>query len=181
MNLYQVLNLEDEKAEEGKVCVRCNQYKPLSQFQKNRTGHDNRCRECKLSYQKELREVRNNPQIPPMPDHCQCCGKENPKGKVHGATNLALDHYYDDHGNPFFRGWICKQCNSGIGYLGDTALSVYKAFVYLLNTLPSTDKVNVFMHMVDSLPIEEQDEAKQRIIESIECDIQREKNCAKPI
>jgi hypothetical protein len=156
-NLYDILNIDDKNLVDVKQCIRCGLNKPLFSFQKNRKSFDNRCRDCKLSYQKELRQVRNTHQIPPMPDNCDCCGKLNPKGKVYGATNLALDHHYDENGKPFFRGWICKQCNSGIGYLGDTATSVYKAFNYLLKSLSPEQEYNVLCSILNMYTPEEQE------------------------
>src|SRR5271155_4011570 len=42
---------------------------------------------------------------------CECCGLAPTK------KTLALDH---DHKTGKFRGWLCSECNLGIGKLGDS-------------------------------------------------------------
>lgn len=44
------------------------------------------------------------------PKDCELCGR-HPKGQV-----LDLDHC---HVSGEFRGWLCRQCNHGLGLLGD--------------------------------------------------------------
>ena len=140
---------EDEHNQIYRLCNRCKKEKPLNMFQRNRAGHDNRCRDCKLAYQKELETLRKSGKVRPMPTHCECCGRENPKNtRIDGmGINLALDHHYDDDGNPFFRGWLCRQCNSDIGYLGDNIEGVFDAVDYLLKTLPE-NKYKKFFSMI---------------------------------
>lgn len=55
------------------------------------------------------------------PAHCECCGRR-------AVDTLCLDH---DHVTGVFRGWLCRQCNAGIGQLGDTPESVERALAYL--------------------------------------------------
>lgn len=57
----------------------------------------------------------------PMPVRCECC-KRRP------SRRLALDHC---HRNKRFRGWLCQQCNLGIGMLGDSLKGVQRAVRYL--------------------------------------------------
>jgi len=142
-----------------KTCIHCKQEKSVTQFPKNGTGYDSRCTECRDQRGREVKKLRNSPTTPEMPEYCECCGKQNPKknnvqsnipGKL--ASTLNLDHYYDEKGAPFFRGWICKQCNSGIGYLGDNVIGVYKAFCYLMKTLPEAQRQDTLKEMSDLYP-----------------------------
>ncbi len=55
------------------------------------------------------------------PEWCECCGR------LPGAT-MHLDH---DHRTGEFRGWLCGQCNLGLGALGDDAAGLEKALAYL--------------------------------------------------
>lgn len=55
------------------------------------------------------------------PGACECCGRV-PK------RSLDLDHL---HGTMVFRGWLCNNCNRGIGLLGDGLSGVRKALEYL--------------------------------------------------
>jgi hypothetical protein len=59
----------------------------------------------------------------PTPTHCELCG-----GKPDEHCSLHLDH---DHRTGKFRGWICSDCNLGLGKLGDTAMHLWRALNYL--------------------------------------------------
>lgn len=50
---------------------------------------------------------------------CEICGKE---------SRMCLDH---DHATGKARGWLCRQCNSGIGFLKDDPVILQKAIEYL--------------------------------------------------
>jgi hypothetical protein len=50
---------------------------------------------------------------------CQCCKR---------VSTLCYDH---DHTTMVFRGVLCKNCNAGIGLLGDSVEGVEKALNYL--------------------------------------------------
>jgi hypothetical protein len=63
----------------------------------------------------------------PEPSRCECCG--NPP---HGKQSLHLDH---DHAANTFRGWLCMNCNHGIGKLGDDYDGVLRALRYLGESL----------------------------------------------
>ena len=76
------------------------------------------CRECHTVVSKEQRDVRK--MAPPKPDHCDCCHKK--------VEKLQIDHI---HGTLIFRGWVCRNCNTGIGAVGDTLEGVLRAAVYL--------------------------------------------------
>jgi hypothetical protein len=56
------------------------------------------------------------------PTNCELCGKP-PKSK-----QLHLDH---DHGTGEFRGWLCVNCNTAIGKLGDNVFGLQRAIMYL--------------------------------------------------
>ena len=57
---------------------------------------------------------------PPIGVPCQNCGKQNKK--------LVFDHC---HKTGAFRGWLCYQCNSAIGNLGDDLRGLQRAVKYL--------------------------------------------------
>ena len=89
------------------------------------------CRECKATLGAETRSVRKN--APPKPDLCKCC---------HGKKILQIDHI---HGTTLFRGWVCRNCNTGVGSLGDTLEGVLQASIYLEN---DKDKIIETLHKV---------------------------------
>jgi hypothetical protein len=57
---------------------------------------------------------------PPKPDNCQCCGLN--------VNVLVMDHC---HKTERFRGWLCRNCNTGIGKLGDDLQGLHQAINYL--------------------------------------------------
>jgi hypothetical protein len=58
----------------------------------------------------------------PEPTHCECCGRKS------GRRGLHLDHC---HETKVFRGWLCGNCNTGIGLLGDSLETLLRAVGYL--------------------------------------------------
>mgnify|MGYP001390172147 CR=1 FL=1 len=105
-------------------CKECHEILPLIAF----TTHIQRgdgayilrkiCRECDTIDKREQREVKKN--APPKPECCDCCHKKTKK--------LQLDH---KHGTLIFKGWVCTDCNTGGGRLGDTLEGVLQHAVYL--------------------------------------------------
>ena len=65
------------------------------------------------------------PATRPMPDNCECCGRPQ------GVKKFHRDH---DHKTGKFRGWLCTQCNLGIGKLGDDVAGLEVAIEYLKRT-----------------------------------------------
>ena len=57
---------------------------------------------------------------PKTPIPCHCCKKV--------TKRLTFDH---DHTTNKFRGWLCYQCNSAIGNLGDSIEGLTRALEYL--------------------------------------------------
>ncbi len=58
----------------------------------------------------------------PMPDNCECCNRPI------GNRAFHRDH---DHKTMVFRGWLCVQCNLGIGKLGDDIEGLVLAIDYI--------------------------------------------------
>jgi hypothetical protein len=54
---------------------------------------------------------------------CECCGKKFSKGREE-----CIDH---DHNTNCVRGILCKECNTGLGLLGDTKQGLIRAIKYL--------------------------------------------------
>ena len=82
------------------------------------------CVSCQKEKNKERSAIRKkfkNIKPPEFGTPCDCCGKP-----VH--RNWQLDHCHD---TGEFRGWLCKQCNTGLGNLGDTLKSLKLAVEYL--------------------------------------------------
>ena len=83
----------------------------------------NRCKPCITEAELLLRTLKKqHPQPATGTQKCGCCGR---------IDKLFLDH---DHSTKEFRGWICRNCNSGIGLLGDCPDGLRQALVYLERT-----------------------------------------------
>ena len=107
-------------------CRECHKILPIMAFTTHCSRGDGAwylkrlCRECNTVNEREKRGAMKN--APPKPERCQCCHKK--------TKNLQGDHI---HGSTAFRGWLCTDCNSGMGKLGDDLPGVLQAAVYLEN------------------------------------------------
>ena len=113
-----------------KICVYCGKRKNPKSFYKHR-GHkdilDSRCKKCmkeNLNLRHKLKKT-----APPKPELCECCKKVPPK--------WCLDHEYETEQ---FRGWLCENCNLGLGLLGDNLQGITNAMNYLLSKRRSYDQ-----------------------------------------
>ena len=110
-----------------KICKLCLLEKDVEHFSKlkNRKTKDgknvivSKCKKCKTTEIKVIHKLKKIYKKP-IHKHCYCCGKY--------CENLVLDH---DHKTNKFRGWLCKSCNVGIGYLGDNIEGLLNAIQYI--------------------------------------------------
>ena len=115
----KVMGKEDDVQE----CKECHRVLPLTAFTTKSKRADGAaylhfaCRECKSMLYSEQIKARKN--APPKPDNCDNC---------HKNKKLQIDHI---HGTTKVRGWVCRNCNTGIGSLGDTLEGLLQAAVYL--------------------------------------------------
>ena len=115
----KVMGKEDDVQE----CKECHRILPLTAFTTNYLRSDGAfvlkkiCRECHVQIRKEQRETRKI--APPKPDYCDNC---------HKNKKLEVDHI---HGSIIFRGWLCSNCNTSIGGLGDDLEGILRGAIYL--------------------------------------------------
>ena len=114
-------------------CSVCNTVKENSEFSFYKNRHtDNgyrlmvntNCRSCAQLRSKERSAIKKkfkDIKPPEFGQPCECCGKPV-------TRNWQLDHCHDTGD---FRGWLCKQCNTGLGNLGDNLQSLQLAVEYL--------------------------------------------------
>ena len=106
-------------------CKDCHEFLPVTVYSLAAADKDGiyilarRCRPCRKKYDQLAGIVAKN--APPAPEHCACC---------HQIKKLEPDHV---HKSTVFRGWVCRNCNTGIGKLEDTLTGVLQAAVYLEN------------------------------------------------
>ena len=96
------------------------------------------CKPCRSKYNAAMHILRKNNPVPDNPS-CECCGKS--------AEDLTI--YYDGSNNPIspwrldhchesgeFRGWVCNNCNVGLGRFYDDVGLLEKAIDYIQKNRP---------------------------------------------
>jgi hypothetical protein len=95
------------------------QYEMISgKKQIKKTYMSNVCKPCKIDLVKiryNLAKIHSRP----VDSKCMCCGR---------IDKLHLDHCYNTEK---FRGFTCKNCNVGLGHLGDSVEGLERALEYL--------------------------------------------------
>lgn len=131
MSQTKIYNLfGDEVILDMKRCVLCGVEKKITEFPEHshrNDGYDSRCKVCKSKRAKLVNEIRKK--SPPKPQLCDCCGKKPKEGNGRRKVGLSLDHCSK---TDTFRGWICRECNLGIGLLGDDTEGLKRALNYLV-------------------------------------------------
>jgi hypothetical protein len=62
-------------------------------------------------------------------------GQPSPSCEIcHRIGRVVLDH---DHATNEFRGWLCRECNTSLGNLGDDVAGLRRALAYLERTRSS--------------------------------------------
>lgn len=110
---------------ETRVCKKCGEEKDLLDFHVPYYGKDNKegrsytCKSCKKSHVDTINYLKvKHP--PPEDRVCECCGDV--------SDNLHLDH---DHKTREFRGYLCVNCNHGLGKFQDSVIRLERAIEYL--------------------------------------------------
>lgn len=79
-------------------------------------------RDKQVKRESKWRRRGASPPTRPEPSNCECCGG------LPGKKSMSLDH---NHLTGAFRGWLCSNCNTAIGKLGDSIAGVKRALEYL--------------------------------------------------
>ena len=103
-----------------KKCKICGEQKDISEFHKNGSWTRPECAACNRERQKNYHALRRQQKTPELGTPCECCGRTDEK--------LCWDHC---HNTQEHRGWLCSNCNTGIGKLGDNISGVQQALDYL--------------------------------------------------
>lgn len=125
-----------------KSCTKCQEVKPLTEFDKQKSGKYGRrshCKSCREAYRKSpegRREQKNRnlkrefdinlSQYEVLYDRqkgkCAICGTK---------TKLVVDHC---HNSLDVRGLLCSTCNLGLGHFHDNVYKLTQAIQYLIKT-----------------------------------------------
>ena len=133
--LAEVLGIEEEYP--TRKCRRCQVSKPLNAFEVNSYGsqkfHRKICKKCRDTQQdsKKVAIIKKCGTAklirPPEGTPCECCNTPMSYGQKN-MNSMCFDH---DPVREEFRGWICKKCNTVIGFLGDNLEGTKKLVMYL--------------------------------------------------
>jgi hypothetical protein len=131
-----------------RICGSCHDEKPLSEFHvgnSGRRGSGRWCKPCRhteyIAFRsanyasvrdKELRKLYGiglsdyERMLSEQGGRCAICQTDKPGGGR--SNNFHVDH---DHETGRVRGLLCHGCNTGIGNLGDSSATLYRAMKYL--------------------------------------------------
>jgi len=119
---------------EGKECVKCGDYFPLTAFSLASGGKYRRseCRSCAQDLARVRNELRATVEPPTETHHCPICKRnaedvEGAGGKSH-STPWVLDH---NHDMETASGWLCHTCNRALGAFSDDVDRLERAISYL--------------------------------------------------
>lgn len=131
---------EDLGAGEGKVCIKCNTYLPLSSFTFSSGANYLRpeCKPCNNELTKVRNKLRQEYGMPPEGYTCPICNGDAEHVKGRGNTkngSWVLDHCHD---TDTFRGWLCHKCNRALGGMDDDVPTLKRAIQYVEDHLKRT-------------------------------------------
>jgi hypothetical protein len=105
-----------------KQCGRCNQWKFIQEFSRDRSSTDGlqrTCRKCQV----EQWQLSAYGCVVPEDGRCAICGRANSP-----VAKLGIDHC---HKTRKVRGILCQPCNAGLGLFKDDASRLRKAAQYV--------------------------------------------------
>lgn len=112
-----------------KICIYCGKRKNKKSFPKHikyKDKLDTRCKQCIKKDARLVSILKKN--APPKSICCDIC---------HKNKSLNLDHCRK---TKKFRGWLCTECNTGIGKLGDNIQGITNAMNYFLSRIKRYEK-----------------------------------------
>ena len=137
------MTLWGEEEVETRICIHCNEEKPLHEMELERPAtqsYRNECLKCRRTIARERNNLKKEyiTLMPSMKDECIICQR---KGEdIQNRTSYkkkkqsvwVLDHCHDTNQ---FRGWICNSCNNGLGGFNDDVKRLERAVEYLKGRL----------------------------------------------
>lgn len=129
--LFDLPEVEEADIEKPhSVCPKCG-----CKHIKTSSNSTSYCRPCRLYHAKILSVLRKTNPTPTEEDYCcNICGKQEKDISAHFGkhgvkkTVWRLDH---DHDTGEFRGFLCDNCNVGVGKFGDDPETILNALRYV--------------------------------------------------
>ena len=123
------------------VCIKCDIEQPIDQFNAMKyasSGEENKqteikrtCRTCMRNQSSLVKQLRKTNPYPDENYCCPICERDIKEIGKYGQPRLqrwVLDHCHDTN---TFRGWLCGNCNTGLGGFKDNKDKVLRAYNYL--------------------------------------------------
>ena len=129
-----VVNIYSEEPEEKtKKCNKCGQTKSHSEFPRanGATYPRAECKACNKKLAQQRKQHRDEQGDPPEDHRCPICLKsEEEIGRIGGnAGTWCVDH---NHQTNKFRGYLCHNCNRGLGCFKDDLKRLIRAVGYII-------------------------------------------------
>ena len=117
---------------EAVTCNVCDVMQPLTNFAVMQSGEIKRkCKSCKSGQKRVVKKLRKENPYPAEDYCCPICDRDIKEIGKYGQPMLqrwVLDHC---HETDTFRGWLCGNCNTGLGGFKDDKDKVLRAYEYL--------------------------------------------------
>mgnify|MGYP005989620427 FL=1 len=110
-----------------KTCLKCKEKLPEHRFsvRGNEGFRRTDCKSCVNKRTKQAKNLKKKHGKAPDGYVCPICHR----GQSEFSRAFSLDH---DHDTGEFRGWLCHNCNTGLGLLKENIESLQRAIDYLL-------------------------------------------------
>lgn len=116
-----------------KICNGCKQSLPVSLFSRANGAKypRSKCKACEKELSQVRTRLRKEVGSPPDGYTCPICSRNEEELKGRGGKNRSAWCCDHNHTTNKFRGWLCHDCNRGLGFLGDSITKCIKAAEYL--------------------------------------------------
>ena len=113
----------------AKTCSKCKKELPEERFsiRGNEGFRRTDCKDCVNKRTRQAERLKAKYGKAPKDYICPICHR----GQDEFSRAFSLDH---DHGTGEFRGWLCHNCNTGLGLFRDSIEGLQRAMVYLKRT-----------------------------------------------
>jgi hypothetical protein len=110
-----------------KTCSKCKKALPEENFsiRGNEGFRRTDCKDCVKKRTKQANDLKRKYGKPPEDYICPICKRT----QAEFSRAFSLDHNHETGG---FRGWLCHNCNTGLGLFKDNIESLQRAINYLL-------------------------------------------------
>lgn len=136
LKLFEV-EFTQKNIDDGLECISCGLVQPIENYKSvyvkgNKRGEIKRtCKSCTRGHQFLIQQLRLENPYPDKDYTCPICERDIAQVGRLGQPRMqmwVLDHCHDTE---TFRGWLCSNCNTGLGGLKDNINRVTNALKYL--------------------------------------------------